>query len=84
VSFSEADHQTPMKRSIGKRIEAASWIATWFITPQPHMVTKSGRSRRTCSQVAFCSCPGWSTGSSTSSKPCFSASDSSVRIGSLP
>ena len=39
TSASAPDHQTPMKFSIGKRMFAASWIATWFITPQPHIST---------------------------------------------
>jgi hypothetical protein len=39
TSFSEPDHQMPMKFSIGKRMFAASWMATWFITPQPHIST---------------------------------------------
>ena len=37
---------------------AASFTATWFITPQPHMKIQSGLRRRICSQVAFCSWPG--------------------------
>ena len=37
------------------RMFTASWMATWFITPQPHMITLSGRSRRTCSHWDFCS-----------------------------
>ena len=43
---------------MGNRIEAASLMATWFITPQPHIMTQSGCSLRICSQVAFCSWPG--------------------------
>jgi hypothetical protein len=37
TSASLADHQLPMKWSIGKLIAAASFTATWFITPQPDM-----------------------------------------------
>ena len=84
TSESFADHQLPMKWSILKPMAAASLTATWFITPQPDMKIQSGFSRRTCSQVAFCSWPGWSTASSVSSKPYFFARSSSVGLASLP
>src|SRR2546426_4439252 len=54
---------------MGKPLDAASFTATWFITPQPEMKIQLGLIRRTCSQVAPCSWPGWSTASSVSSKP---------------
>ena len=58
TSESLADHQLPMKWSILKPMAAASFTATWFITPQPDMKIQSGLSRRTWSHVAFCSWPG--------------------------
>jgi hypothetical protein len=84
TSESLADHQLPMMRSILMPAAAASFTATWFITPQPERKIQSGFSRRTWSHVAFCSWPGWSTASRVSSKLYFLASSSRVGLASFP
>ena len=74
-----------MKWSILKPMAAASFTATWFITPQPDMKIQSGLSRRTWSHVAFCSWPGMVHREQRQLEAVLAcASSSSVGLASLP